>query len=127
MGVVVEDWIDERDRPGACRDGFGGRVVGAESGQAMVPMLVVMLFAVAMALAVVSVGDVVVDRARAQTAADAAALAGAADGVDAAERIAGLNDAELREWADRDGIVIVVVTVGSAQATAAADRSAAIP
>ena len=58
--------------------------------------------------------------AQAQTAADAAALAGAPDGRDAAEELAVANGAVLRRFDTSDGSARVEVTVGGERAVAAA-------
>jgi hypothetical protein len=71
-------------------------------------------------LALVPVASVLDDRARARTAADAAALAGVADGERAARQVAGANGADLLEI-DRSGDEVVVqVRVGEVEAYARA-------
>lgn len=71
-------------------------------------------------VALVPVAGALDDRARARTAADAAALAGAADGDGAARRLASANGAELLEI-ERDGDEVVVqVRVGEVEAYAKA-------
>jgi hypothetical protein len=62
------------------------------------------------------------ERARAGTAADAAALAGAADGEDAARDVAAANGARLVEWRAEGPMVWVVVELGHARAQAKARR-----
>lgn len=98
----------------------------------MVPLL-------ALALAVLAGGALVLgrlavvanDAARARTAADAAALAGAAGGRDAAARTAAENAGTLVAWSSGapgsvpGGVVVVTVVVGGARATAAAERTVA--
>ncbi|MGI9602169.1 MAG: pilus assembly protein TadG-related protein [Acidimicrobiales bacterium] len=82
-------------------------------------------------LAVVALGASVIatsthgarDRARAQTAADAAALAGAASDRDAAADFAGRNGAALRGFRRVGDRVRVEVTLGSARAAAEAEVS----
>ena len=101
----------ERTRPGS-------RV--QEQGQAVPLVLLVMAVAVAAMLVVVHLGGTVVDRARARTAADAAALAGAEGGRATAERAARDNDGMLEAWTAGDGYVEVTVRVGRARATARA-------
>ena len=86
---------------------------------------VALVLAVAMAAALDRVGSVAVDRTRARTAADAAALAGVRGGRAAAERLAGAHGGELVVWTvdDASSQVSVVVRVGSASAPAvASDR-----
>jgi len=91
-------------------------------GQALPLLALVVLLAGVLALGLGRMAGDAVDRAVAQTAADAAALAGAADGRDAAVSLARANGAELRdfEWAGAD--VRVRVTVGRMTATARARR-----
>jgi outer membrane lipoprotein SlyB len=60
------------------------------------------------------------ERARAQAAADASALAGAADGRDAAVHLASRNGATLEVYREVGNDVTVVVSVGQATATAIA-------
>lgn len=62
------------------------------------------------------------DGARAQNAADAAALAGAAEGEGAARELAIANGAELVRFEVVDGDVVVEVRLGDASATARARR-----
>ncbi len=65
----------------------------------------------------------VADRAHAQTAADAAALAGVADGSAAAASVAAANGASLVQFADRGNEVDVeVVTPSGSRAIASAER-----
>jgi hypothetical protein len=66
-----------------------------------------------------------VDEARARTAADAAALAGVTSGRDAAAALADANGGHLVGFsAGTDGTVAVEVTVGRAHATARAGAAA---
>jgi Flp pilus assembly protein TadG len=88
-----------------------------------VPLLAgVLAVVVTMLIGLVALGNLVGDRTRAQTAADAAALAGAADGRDAAERVAGANGGEVEVYAARGAEVEVTVRVGEARATSRARR-----
>lgn len=73
-------------------------------------------------LGVTAVGTAAIDDARAGTAADAAALAGAAGGVDAANEAARRNGADVASFSVRGQITTVVVQVGEARATAHAER-----
>lgn len=84
--------------------------------------LVALLFAVTAGAIVLlgHLGAVVADRAEARTAADAAALAGAAEGEPAARAVASANDADLEEFVALGGDVEVVVRVGQARARARA-------
>ena len=93
---------------------------GDDRGQA-VPLAVAMMALVAVALvAFVPFGAAVVERARARTAADAAALAGAADGEDAARELAEDNGGELLDFETRGDEVRVRVRVGDVDAYARA-------
>ncbi len=62
----------------------------------------------------------VLDRGRAHTAADAAALAATAGGRSAAERLASSNGGTLISYREDGDQVMVVVEVGGEQATAMA-------
>ncbi len=64
------------------------------------------------------------DAAQAQTAADAAALAGAAEGESAAREVAGANGAELVAFVLEGLEVEVRARVGEAEAVARAARAA---
>jgi hypothetical protein len=91
-----------------------------ERGQAMALLLVVVVMA---ALAVVAVGQFglrLVDRGRAQIAADAAALAATTGGRSAAARLAAGNGAVLTSYIEEGGAVTVAVQVDGQQATARA-------
>ena len=93
---------------------------GTDRGQAVALLLIVVAMA---ALAVVGTAQLsvrVIDRGRAQTAADAAALAAVAGGRTAAGRLAADNGARLVSFAEADGAITVVVDVGGQQATARA-------
>jgi hypothetical protein len=63
---------------------------------------------------------VVIDGARARTAADAAALAGAAEGRPAAAALARVNGGRLVAYRAEGPSVVVTVAVGRARATARA-------
>jgi hypothetical protein len=63
---------------------------------------------------------VVTDRARARTAAVAAALAAATDGEAAARQVATANGGEMRTYVARGSVVEVTVRVGQAEATSRA-------
>src|SRR6476646_10249961 len=91
-----------------------------DRGQAVVLLLAVVVVA---ALAVVGIGQFsarIVDRGRAQTAADAAALAATSGGRPAAVRLASANGAILIGYAeDADAVTVVVELHGeTAQARA---------
>lgn len=91
-----------------------------DRGQA-VPLAVAMLAVVAVALAAtVPFGVALADRARARTAADAAALAGAAEGEDAARDLAEDNGGALVDFERSGEEVRVRVRVGDVDAYARA-------
>ena len=69
-------------------------------------------------------GTAAVSRAQARTAADAAALAGAAEGREAAEEVAAANGGHLESFDQSGADTEVTVTVGDAHATARARRDA---
>jgi Flp pilus assembly protein TadG len=81
-----------------------------------------MLFVVLLVglLVLARVGRAVADRARARTAADAAALAGVRDGADAARDLARANGGRLLHFVEASGEVEVTVQVGDRQASARA-------
>lgn len=94
-----------------------------QRGQAL-PLVVLLLGLAALgALLVTRTAIVAADRARAQQAADAAALAGAASGRSAAERFAVRNGGTIELYEQRGDRVTVRVRVGEAAATASAHRS----
>jgi hypothetical protein len=102
-----------------------GTVHETDGGQAM-PLAVTMLAVVTVALVgLVPVGHAVRDRARARTAADAAALAGAVDGQEAARELAADNGAVLVEFERSGDEVVVRVRVGNVTARARARATAA--
>ena len=94
-----------------------------EEGQALPLVAVVVAVTGLMALGLGRIGAVVVARAEAQTAADAAALAGAAHGRTAAEALAAANAGRLASWraAGREVEVTVVVRGETARARARRD------
>jgi D-alanyl-D-alanine carboxypeptidase/Putative Flp pilus-assembly TadE/G-like len=107
--VPVERWVFLGRRGGG---GDGGQVVPL--AVAMVGLLVVALLALVPAAAALS------QRTQAGTAADAAALAGAAEGEEAARRLAEANGAEVVTYEQVGGEVEVRVRVGDVEATARA-------
>jgi hypothetical protein len=91
-----------------------------DRGQAVVLLLAVVVMA---ALSVVGVGVFsarIVDRGRAQTAADAAVLAGTTGGRPAARRLAASNGAVLVAYSEVGDVVTVVVEIDGERATARA-------
>ena len=91
-----------------------------DRGQMVVFAALVMVAAVLMSIGVTQVGSAMLDRQRAHTAADAAALAGVAGGPSAAADLARRNGAILVSFGRVGSVVTVVVAVGSARARARA-------
>jgi hypothetical protein len=82
--------------------------------------LAVLLIAVVVALGLVPVVHRAQNQAAARTAADAAALAGAAEGEDAAREVAAANGAEVTTWRAEGNEVWVVIDRGGTSAAAKA-------
>ena len=93
-----------------------------ERGQVLPFMVLGLFMAVACTLVVVQTGVLAADRARAQTAADAAALAGVQAGELEARAVAEANGAMLEVFSEELGFVYVEVRVGRASAAARATR-----
>ena len=92
-----------------------------DRGQVL-PLLLVVLLVSLIAVAVLGrLGSVADETARARTAADAAALAGVAEGRPAARRLAEANGGVLVEYRNEGATVEVVVRVGDAAARARAE------
>lgn len=99
----------------------GGRSAGChDKGQVLPVVAVCLAMVVGLVVIVGTVGQVLDERARARTAADAAALAGAAGGSAAAEEVAVENGAVLEEYVALGSDVLVRVRVGRARADARA-------
>jgi uncharacterized membrane protein len=94
----------------------------SDRGQLVPLYALVILLAGGAALLLVHLGTLAVHRAQARTAADAAALAGAAGGRDAADDVARANGAVLESFEARGDEVAVRVRVGTTHATAWARR-----
>lgn len=93
-----------------------------DAGQ-IVPKMALVLFAVVIvAMVVIRLGLQVDRRARAQSAADAAAIAGATEGEDIAGSVTEANGATLESFVVRGSEVEVVVRLGDERATARARR-----
>lgn len=90
------------------------------AGQAVPLVAGIMAVAVVLLITVAELGRTAADGARARTAADAAALAGVAEGPDAAARLAAENGGTLVSYAADDNAVLVTVRVGRVSATARA-------
>lgn len=89
----------------------------------VVPLLAAFIvFAGLFLIGLAHLGGGAVDRAMARRAADAAALAGAAEGRDAAQRFADVNAAKITKYETRDRDTEVVVEYGDARAIARARR-----
>jgi hypothetical protein len=93
-----------------------------ENGQAVPLVLAAVALAVVVLLALVPLAQAAGHRAQARTAADAAALAGAAEGEDSAREVAEANGAHLTGWRAEGDEVWVEVRVGDARAVAKARR-----
>ena len=97
----------------------------SDDGQLLPLYAVIVLVAGGAMILLAQLGVLAVHRAHARTAADAAALAGAADGRSAAEVIARANGAVLESFVVNGADVEVRVRVGSTHATARARREGA--
>ena len=95
----------------------------SDRGQTLPLLAVVMLFVALVCMGVTRVGGVLADRAKARTAADAAALAGVDRGEDEAAAVAVADGATLEAYESRRGEVEVTVRVGDERARARARRS----
>lgn len=93
-----------------------------DGGQGLLLLVAGLAVAALVILALVRHGSVALDAARARTAADAAALAGAAEGPPAAHRLAAANGATITSIHWGEGDVVVTTRVGRASATARARR-----
>lgn len=91
-----------------------------DRGQTTPLVILVLVAALAAVVLLVHLDQTGVARSRAQTAADAAALAGVVEGRTGAERLAHDNGAVLVSFDSRRGEVQVTVEVGAVRATARA-------
>lgn len=111
---------------GRAADHDGSAIVSGrqdrDAGQIVPLMAFVLAVVVVMGLLVVRTGIQVDRRARAQSAADAAALAGATEGEDVAGSVTEANGAVLETFEVRGSEVEVVVRIGDQRATARARR-----
>ena len=94
-----------------------------DTGQVLPLVAVVIVLAGLAMVAVARFGAVTINRARASAAADAAALAGAAEGRSAADALAGANGGKLRSYEEIGDDARVRVDVGGVSATARAQRT----
>lgn len=95
-------------------------LVQADHGQVLPLTALALMLALSLVLFLARVAPLVDDAARAQTAADAAALAGAAEGRASAARFAVANGGELVAFQQNGSVVQVVVSVGHASGQASA-------
>ncbi len=95
----------------------------AERGSALPLMVVAILLATVLAIQIARLGGAAASRARARTAADAAALAGAADGPDAARDLARANGARIVDYRQEGLDTRVEVEVDDARAVGRATRA----
>jgi hypothetical protein len=100
-----------------------------DRGQAASAVVIVMAaLGAIVAWSLVDVGDRLIDRSRAQTAADAVALVSLEGGRPAADRLARRHGAQITTWTRRSGldgastVVTVVVVLGDARASARASN-----
>jgi hypothetical protein len=96
----------------------------AAEGQTLVLVVGILVLAAVLMLGIARLGTAAVERAHARTAADAAALAGAAQGRPAAERLARRNGARLVAYRTIGADVVVTVRFGRTRVTA---RARALP
>ena len=85
------------------------RGASRERGQTLPLVALLLVFCIAVAAAIAHLSVQVVERARAASAADAAALAGALGGREAAVSVAIANDARLLTFTRAGDVVTVVV------------------
>lgn len=101
---------------------------GRDDRGQVVPLLALLIVAVGgLALGLGRLGGDAVEAAQARTAADAAALAGAAEGESAARALAQANGAELVSFVPEGPEVQVRTRVGDAEAVARAARGGVSP
>lgn len=94
---------------------------GTDSGQVLPLMAVVLVLIVASLVVAVRLGGLLDAAAQARTAADAAALAGAAVGEQEARAVARANGGEVVRYEQVGRMVVVVVRVGPATHEARAE------
>lgn len=96
-------------------DGCGERGSAVPLAAALIGVALLVMFALG------ELGQIAVTRAKAQAAADVAALAGVYEGRPGAADLARRNGGDLVGYDDSDGRVVVRVRVGTATASAMAD------
>jgi len=95
-----------------------------DRGQAAVLIVTVLaVLLVVFVLAIAAMGRITIDRTRAQTAADAAALASLDGGASEATELAARHGAEVVSWTQNDFEVTVVVRLADVTATARATNA----
>lgn len=100
-------------------------VVEGDRGQAVVSAgATLFVLTVVLLLALADVGGHTIERTRARTAADAAALAGLEGGRVAAARLAAAHGASIVSWREAGAEVVVEVRIGDAVAAARATDAA---
>jgi hypothetical protein len=104
----------------APRAGVASRRRWGDGGQVLPLLALVILVGMAAALAMARLGVEVIDRARARTAADAAALAGVDGGRSAADAAARANGGRVVHFVTSGGATEVEVRVGDSEATSRA-------
>ncbi len=97
-----------------------------DSGQATPLAAALVALAAILTLAFGAMAGQVVDAARAQTAADAAALAAIEDGRPGAARLVARHGGSIVAWSQRGREITVTVRVGDAVATARATGGAVV-
>ena len=101
--------------------GSRGRRARAEAGSVLPLLGLAISFLLVAAVVLAGLGDRVVSRARAQSAADAAALAGVVEGRAGAEELARANQARLETFEQSGSFVRVVVEHDGMRAEATAN------
>lgn len=96
---------------------------GSDRGQVVPLLAAFVVFAGLALIALAHLGGGAVDRAAAKRAADSAALAGAAEGSEAASRFADLNDASMQKYEESGDDSTVEVHYGDARAVSRARRT----
>lgn len=92
-----------------------------ETGQtAILAVIALTALAIVLIIAIARLGTMILERSAAQTAADAAALAGVVSGRSVADVVAGANGAVIIAWTTAGHTVSVTVRLGDAVATARA-------
>ena len=115
--------MDRVDVPKGLTEVRADRLRGDAGQSAVLVVAVAAVLLTAVLLALVDLGGTVIDRTRAQTAADAAALAGLDQGRAGANRLASRHGATVVAWDDAGEVVTVTVRLGDVTATARATNA----